>query len=268
MITIGYWQFSPVFNQKKENLSKIKNKLDSISDEIDILVLPELATSGYFFENKEQVYSMAEEAKGETFSLLSQVASDKNMYIYCGFIEKDAENLYNSAMFIAPDKTVSIYRKSHLFYEENLYFKPGNQPFKAHSICIRGEEIKLGFLICFDWIFPESFRSLALDGAQIILHAANLVLPYCPAATITRAIENRVFVVLADRVGSEFKEGDELRFIGSSRIVSPKGELLIGSDEENEELKWVQIDPGEALDKDLNSFNHIFKDRRVNLYNL
>jgi predicted amidohydrolase len=120
-------------------------------------------------------------------------------------------------------------------------------------------------LICFDWIFPETMRTLALKGAQVILHAANLVMPYCPDAMVTRALENRVFIVTADRIGEEKRNGKEYKFVGKSQIVAPNGEVLIRAEDE-ECVKIVDIDPVIALDKKVNDFNDLFADRREDLY--
>jgi predicted amidohydrolase len=123
----------------------------------------------------------------------------------------------------------------------------------------------MGLMICFDWFFPESMRALALAGAQIVLHPANLVLPHCPQAMITRCLENRVFAATADRVGEETGGTGSLRFIGQSQIVSPRGDLLhrLGA-EEGEAV--VDVRPAEADDKRLSSGNDLFAERRPEFY--
>lgn len=267
MIRVGYYQFAPLLGDKKYNLMKIKNLLN---EELpDILVLPELFNTGYCFSEKKEVESLAEEKEGETYWVLKEIAQKKNIYIYGGFIEKEGNYCYNSAMLVAPDGRQWIYRKPHLFFEENLFFTPGNTPLEPIAITIREHHLLLGLLICFDWFFPETARTYALKGAHILLHTANLVLPYCPAATITRALENRVFIVLADRVGIETsKKGVATRFTGLSRIVSPRGEILVSSDETSEEIKIAQIVPEEAENKKINPYNDLFLQRRVDLYQL
>ena len=81
-------------------------------------------------------------------------------------------------------------------------------------------------MICFDWFFPETARSLALLGADIIAHPANLVLPYCQKAMITRCLENRVFAVTANRIGQEKRGEDDFQFTGASQIISYDGKVL------------------------------------------
>jgi predicted amidohydrolase len=125
--------------------------------------------------------------------------------------------------------------------------------------------VRLGLMICFDWIFPETARSLALAGAQIICHPANLLLPHCPQAMITRCLENRVFAVTANRVGTEARAGQEIKFIGRSQVVSPRGEVLVRASEE-EMLQIIEIDPTAADDKLITPANHVLLDRRPEFY--
>jgi len=101
---------------------------------------------------------------------------------------------------------LGTYRKIHLFYKEKLYFAPGENPPKVFNV----NGVNIGVMICFDWIFPETARTLSLQGAELIAHPANLVLPYCQNAMITRSIENRVFTATANRVGSELREDEQL----------------------------------------------------------
>jgi len=122
---------------------------------------------------------------------------------------------------------------------------------------------RIGIMICFDWFFPEVARYLAVKGADIICHPANLVLPYCPQAMITRCIENRVFAVTANRIGMEDSSEGLLTFIGTSQVLGTKGEILYRASSDREEAIVVEIDPGNARNKHVTAVNHIFDDRRV-----
>ena len=122
-------------------------------------------------------------------------------------------------------------------------------------------------MICFDWYYPEAARTLALKGAEIIAHPSNLVLPNCPDSMVTRCLENRVFSVTANRIGSEARGGkDRLTFIGLSEIVSPRGQILHRAPRDREEVTIVEIDPEEARQKTLNSYNDLLRDRRPAMY--
>jgi len=123
-------------------------------------------------------------------------------------------------------------------------------------------------MICFDWFFPEAMRCLALNCAEIVAHPSNLVLPYCPDAMPLRCLENRVFSITANRIGTEDrKDSQPLKFIGQSLIVSPEGEVLAKASDSKEEIIIADIDPSAARDKSLNTYNDIFKDRRPDKYN-
>jgi predicted amidohydrolase len=124
-------------------------------------------------------------------------------------------------------------------------------------------------MICFDWRFPETARTLALKGADIIAHPANLVLKHCPDAMITRCLENGIFIATADRVGQEERiPGQRLKFMGQSQVVAPSGEVLYRASLDQEEVKVVELDIASARDKRLNPNNHLFADRREDLYRL
>jgi predicted amidohydrolase len=121
-------------------------------------------------------------------------------------------------------------------------------------------------MICFDWVFPEVARVLALKGAQILCHPSNLVLPYCPRAMITRCIENGVFAITVNRVGTEARAGMELTFIGTSQVVGPRGDVLVRADDKEEGLRIIDIDPSLADNKMVTPTNDVIKDRKPELY--
>ena len=166
-------------------------------------------------------------------------------------------------MLTGPDGFIGVYRKTHLFYEEKLWFSSGNTGFKVWQTPIGN----IGIMICFDWFFPESARTLALRGADIIAHPSNLILPHCPDAMVTRCIENRVFAVTANRIGSEQRgDKEKLPFIGKSQIASPMGEIIYRASGDKEELTVMEIAVERARDKNLNSFNNLFNDRKKEFY--
>jgi predicted amidohydrolase len=140
-----------------------------------------------------------------------------------------------------------------LFFREKKFFKPGNE-FKVFG--------DLGVMICFDWLFPESARTLMLKGAKIIAHPSDLVLPYCPHAMRTRCIENRVFAVTADRIGRE----REFKYIGRSEIVDTKGRILYCASSNREEVAVREIDLREAANRKMTPANDIIQDRRPDVY--
>lgn len=258
----GFFQFAPVFGAIKQNVDKAMKALDST--DADLIVLPELFNTGYQFLSKDEVRGLSEEVpSGFTTQRLVEFSRDRSVFIAAGIAERDGDVCYNSAVLTGPEGFIGVYRKIHLFYEENLWFSSGNTGFKVWETSIG----TIGIMVCFDWFFPESARTLALKGADIIAHPSNLVLPYCPEAMITRCLENRVFAVTANRTGAE-KRGDkeELKFIGTSEIVSPRGRILARASSEEEVLSAAAIDITEARNKTLNPYNNLFEDRKKDFY--
>ncbi|HEW81790.1 MAG TPA: acyltransferase, partial [Nitrospirae bacterium] len=231
---------------------------------LELIVLPEFFATGYQFTSIDEVADLSEPIPdGNTTKALSDLSKEKGIYIVAGLPEKEGDKFYNSAVFTGPEGFIGSYRKTHLFFEEKLYFSPGDTGFRVWDTPIG----KIGIMICFDWFFPESARSLALMGAEVIAHPANLVLPFCPDAMPVRCLENRVYAITANRTGTEEREeGKALTFIGKSEIVSPKAEILVRAGEDEEALMIVDIDPKTASDKSLNPFNDILKDRREDIY--
>ena len=261
---VGFYQFNPLFGEVKQNLDAVVSRLAGV--EADLIVLPELFTTGYQFISKAEVQALAEPVPaGPTTQRLMEVARRQGMFLIAGLAESEGDRCYNSSVLLGPSGFLGCYRKTHLFFEETLYFVPGDTGFHVWDIGIA----KVGMLICFDWFYPEAARTLALQGADILCHPSNLVLPHCPDAMITRCLENGVFSITANRVGVE-QRGDKspLRYIGQSEIVTPKGAVLSRASKDKEEMGLAEIDPRQARIKSLNSYNDLFKDRRPALYEL
>jgi predicted amidohydrolase len=282
---VGVLQFKPEFGQKEKNLAAVEKFLNTA--QADLVVLPELFTTGYLFLTKEELTSLAEPIPGPTTERLSAIARKNNFSIVAGIAEfvpsslarnervrderalrERAPNeraLYNSAVLVKPDGSCQVYRKAHLFRDEKKLFAAGDTPFTVHDI----GTARIGMLICFDYMFPEATRTLVLKGAQIICHPANLVLPvYGQEVPRTRAIENRVFFVTANRFGVEERGKKKVGFTGESQIVNPRGEVLVRAPASGDCLKVIEIDPKEADNKKVTELNDLFRDRRTDLYEL
>jgi predicted amidohydrolase len=179
-----------------------------------------------------------------------------------GFAEKRDKQCYNSAALIGPDGIEHVYRKIHLFNEEKFCFDQGDTPFIVNDI----NGVKIGIMICFDWVFPEVTRTLAIQGAQIICQPSNLVLTYCQQTMISRSIENKVFAITANRYGTDKRPQGSLKFTGKSQIVAPDGKLLHRSASQRDALYITEIEPEEANNKMITKHNNLFDDRRPEFY--
>ncbi|MDQ7786980.1 MAG: nitrilase-related carbon-nitrogen hydrolase [Thermodesulfovibrionales bacterium] len=260
----GFYQYCPVFGKTEENLRRV---LSAVRDtDADLLVLPEFFATGYQFVSREEVAGLSEKIPdGQTTQALSALSQKKNLHIVAGLPEKAGEQFYNSAVLTGPDGFIGVYRKTHLFFEEKLFFSPGDTGFQVWDTVIG----RIGIMICFDWYFPESMRTLALMGADVVAHPSNLVLPHCPNSMPVLCRENRVYAVTANRIGQETrKEGPPLRFIGQSQITAPDGTILVRALADNEALLTLDIDPAVARNKAVTSLNNLFEDRRPEMYRI
>ncbi|NIQ03271.1 MAG: acyltransferase [Nitrospinaceae bacterium] len=262
LIKAGFVQTQPEFGAVEANRLHTRELWGD--RQADLLVLPELFNTGYQFQSLDEARELAETIPdGPTTQFLLGWAADARTVIVAGLAERAGDTLYNSAVIVGPEGFLGKFRKAHIFDSENNFFAPGDLPFTVYDT----GTFKVGIMICFDWRFPETARTLTLQGAELIAHPSNLVLPHCPQAMITRCLENRVYAITADRVGTEQRLPDEpLTFIGQSQVVDPDGNVLYRASEKGEEAQGVEIDLERARNKRINSRNDLIDDRRVDLY--
>ena len=253
----GYLQFAPAFGDIGANIERIGALLDDCG-EADLLVLPELASTGYRFASREEALSLSQAADGEFVQFLVEQCARHDIHLVAGFNEREGDLLYNSSVLVGPDGVVGKYRKLHLFMDEKDIFEPGNLGLPVFDL----GRCKVGMLVCFDWVFPEAWRILALEGADIICHPSNLVLPYAQQAVPVHAMLNRIFAVTCNRTGTE----KDLAFTGQSILASPNGRILSRAPTNDEAIGIVDVDIGAARDKGITPRNDVFADRRPDVY--
>ena len=261
---VGFIQNNPVFGEVEYNLSKVESLLTQYT--ADLMILPELFSTGYHFLNQKEALKLSEPIpEGPTTQTLIRICDKNQISIIAGIAERDENRSYNSAVVVGPNGYLGKYRKIHLFDTEKNCFNKGDLPLKVFNI----GSARVGVMICFDWRFPETARTLALIGADLIAHPSNLVLPHCPQAIITRCLENRIFIVTANRVGTEKRTpNNSLNFIGQSQVVDPDGDVLCRASDKKEETKVVDIDIEKSRNKYINPNDDLFTDRRPDLYRL
>ena len=232
--------------------------IDDAGD-FDLLVLPELASSGYVFQDRDELASCAEKAgSGEFSAMLLEKAASHQAYIVGGFPERDGDRIFNSCLLAGPEGMLAVYRKAHLFMDEKRIFDPGDLEFTV----IETRMGRIGMLICFDWAFPEAWRLLALQGADIVAHPSNLVTSYAQQAVPSHALCNGYFIVTANRTGTE----RGVSFSGRSFISGRRGEILQMSDPGFTGTHILSVDLSLARDKMVTEGNHLLDDRRPYLY--
>lgn len=254
---LGVVQNSPKFLKAAENVAASLAEMER--HEADLWVLPEFFASGYNFRTKAEAAKCAETADGPLIARLKAWSAANGAAVVAGFPEKAGGKLYNSAVLVDGAKS-RVYRKTHLFGSEKKFFTAGTTGFWIETV--RGA--KVGPMICFDWFFPESARTLALMGAEIIAHPSNLVLPWAPEGMKIRSLENRVFSATANRVGVEHGLG----FIGQSQVAATNGSLLVRLSGDRPGAAVAVIDPRIAREKKVHPACDLFKDRRPSKYGL
>ncbi len=257
-------QTEPRFGEVDANLADAEARLGDLAP--DLLVLSELFATGYAFRDRTEARGVAETfPDGPTLRFLARTSARTGGVVVGGYVERDGDRLYNAAAVFAAGTPRVSYRKVHLFGFEDEVFDAGPGPFPV----VEHRGLRVGVMICFDWRFPEAARTLALAGADVLAHPSNLVTTLCPAAMVTRAVENGVYAVTAGRTGVEHRPPrPSLAFQGGSQIVGPRGEVLARAPDDRPALVRAEIDPARARDKRLTYGNDLLGARRPDTYRL
>ena len=258
MFKVSIIQFAPVLGDIEKNTKYVKEQIEKVSSS-ELVILPELASTGYNFSSAGMAASLAEKpAASKYVDMLTALARDNNQYIISGFNEKGDDRIYNSSLLIGPKGLMGVYRKMHLFMNEKNYFMPGDGELKVYDTGF----CRLGMQICFDYLFPEPWRMLAEKNAEVIVHPSNLLTQNATKVLPGIALMNKIYIVTANRIGTE---GD-LTFNGGSMIIDPSGDVLVKASPDSKEIVHHEIDPTLAHNKMITSMNHVFDDRRPEQY--
>jgi predicted amidohydrolase len=255
-------QFTPAFLDRDETIRRLDPWLDEAAGAggADLVVLPELCNSGYDFGSRDEAFACAERAEDGAFlAHLARRCSELDCEIATGFCERAGDELYNSAALVSARGLEGLYRKLHLFMNEPDFFVAGDLGLPVFD----RPYARVGMQICFDWSFPEPWRALALAGAEVVAHPANLVLPgKAQRAIPVHAMVSRIFVATANRLG---REGN-LSFTGGSLIAGADGELLAEASQVEPGILVAEIDPSAARNKAVTARNDALADRRPEEY--
>ena len=258
---MAFVQGSPRFGRTLENLERGLALAARV--EADLVVLPELWSSGYVFSRRSEVAALAEDAaSGPTARALAAAARRERRHYVAGFPERHRGRFFNSAMLVGPGGVRTVYRKLHLFEREQVWFSPGDVELSVQRV----GPARVGLMICFDWRFPEVPRVLALLGADVLAHPSNLVFPQAQEAMITRSLENRVYTVTANRTGADRRPGGTVRFTGRSQITDPDGSVLARAGRSRETAMAADCDLAKSRDKSLTRMTPLFASRRPAYY--
>jgi predicted amidohydrolase len=228
MLTIGLAQLWVNSFDKQLNLNRALATIETCKEKgVDYVLFPELFLTGFFIQS--QVKELAEPVDGESIHRIRQKAKETGVGVIIGFAEADQDRFYSSAAFIERDGAIlGVYRKVHLFDQEQEFFTPGEE-FPIFKTALG----KMAVMMTFDVEFPEMARIYAVNGAELILVLNAHHVPYEPHQELflrTRALENQLFIAAANTVGLQ----ESTLFFGESAVISPDGNCLAngGNDEE------------------------------------
>ncbi|KQO15952.1 hydratase [Acidovorax sp. Leaf78] len=272
LVTVASIQMEPRIGRKDENLARSVALVErAAAGGAALVVLPELANTGYVFESRAEAFALAEPVpNGPSTQAWIEVARRCNTLIVAGIAERDGERLYNAAVVVGPTGWLGTYRKLHLWGDEHLFFEAGDKGLPLfHTPWGR-----LGVVICYDGWFPEVYRLLAMQGADVVAMPTNWVpMPGQPAGSpamantlaMASAHSNALNIVCANRTGTERGQP----FIGQSLIVDAQGWPVAGPAAEGGEdlVLTAQLDLRATRQaRQLNAFNHVLRDRRDDVY--
>jgi N-carbamoylputrescine amidase len=271
LVKIACIQMEPVVGEKSANLAKTLDLIARAAGAgAGLIVLPELANSGYVFNTREEAFALAEPVPGgPSTDAWAAAAARLGVHIVAGIAERAGDVLYNSAVLIGPDGYIGTFRKVHLWAAENLFFEPGDLGFPV----FRTRLGRIGMAICYDAWFPESFRLAALQGADIVCVPTNWVpIPgqdpkreaMANILVMAAAHSNSLFIACADRIGVERGQS----FEGQSLVVGHTGWPVAGpASRDHEEILIVEVNLADARrDRNWNDFNQVLRDRRSDVY--
>jgi 5-aminopentanamidase len=240
---------------------------DAVASGAQIVIVPELANSGYAFTDATEARMLAEQLDGPTVTSWINLAEKHQLVLAGGLCEAGLEGeLYNSAVIVDPDGIRASYRKVHLWDRENLIFTPGDSAPPVVDTMVG----RLSIVICHDTEFPEWVRLAALRGTELLCVPTNW--PLFPRPNNERPIEvvqiqasafvNRMFIAACDRSGVE----RGVRWVEGSIITDCDGWPLAGPACETGSPVTATFDLTEAKQKRISDFNDVHADRRPDLY--
>lgn len=268
-IVVACCQLSLAVGDAEGNRAKVRSAIsDAARAGARVVVLPELANTGYMFADIDELRAAAEPLNGPTVTEWANLAAQHGLIIVGGFAELgDGGLVYNSAVLVDASGVRTRYRKAHLWNrEKDNLFTPGSDLPPVVNTAVG----RIGVMICYDLEFPEWVRTVALDGAELLCAPVNW--PLYPAPNGERPTEivkiqagataNRMFIAAAARVGHERGQA----WLGGSVIVDADGFPLTEIQLDTETIVLATINLADARDKAISERNNVQTDRRPELY--
>ncbi|MEU3597669.1 nitrilase-related carbon-nitrogen hydrolase [Streptomyces sp. NPDC006798] len=268
-VTVAVCQIAPQVGDPEGNRRRIRTAIEAAAERgARVVVLPELANTGYVFTGPDELRSVAEPADGTTIREWEALAARHDLVVVGGFAERGEHGaVHNSAALVDRTGLRATYRKAHLWNGEKTWgFTPGDGP----PPVVDTPYGRIGFMVCYDLEFPEWVRLAALDGAELLCGPVNWPLYPRPdgerPGEIVRvqadAAVNRMFVAVADRTGTE--RGQD--WLGGSAIVDADGYPVTPLRLGEEAVLTAALPLADARDKAISELNDVHADRRPALY--
>jgi predicted amidohydrolase len=258
-LKVSMIQFEPALAKPEENIRRLKPLIRDV-DKGSLVVLPELANAGYNFSSFEEAYTNSEVPGKEGIfqDFLLSLANSKGIYLVSGINEREGEKLYNTAILAGPEGLIGKYRKMHLFMNEKDIFQKGDAGLPVYDI----GGLKIGMMICFDYLFPEPWRILAQKGADLVCHPSNLLTENAQRCLPGLSLMNRIYIATANRIGTE----RDITFNGTSLVTDPSGRIRVAASRDKTEIVSYEVDTELSRNKMITPRNHVFDDRRPEVY--
>ncbi len=240
MVRVAAVQMHPAILDAPGNLAQVLSLThEAAAREAQLVVFPETALSGYAI-TQEEAEGLAQPVPGPATEAITQACLRTGVHVVLGLLERDTDGtLFNTSVLLGPLGLLSRYRKTHLpLLGVDRYLASGD----ALLPPVDTPAGRIGLLICYDLRFPEPCRVLALLGAQLIALSTAWPLAgtlYPDYMARSRAAENRIYLIAANRCGEE----RNTRYLGRSIIVAPDGAVLAEGTPDLEQILYAEIDP-------------------------
>jgi predicted amidohydrolase len=266
MTVIVCQQLAPRIADLQVNRERsVRAVAEAVDAGADVVVLPELVTSGYVFDSADEAAAVAITPRHAVFAEWAAEASRGPSIVVGGFCEQGDDGLlYNSAAVVDGSGVLGVYRKTHLWDREKLFFQPGAEAPRVFDTPAG----RIGVLVCYDLEFPELTRVLALAGAELLVVPTNWPLVDRPAGErppevqigMAAARVNRVFIACCDRTGTERGQ----QWTAGTTLIDESGWVIATQTAEGPAR--AEIDLALARDKRLTDLSDALGDRRPELY--
>lgn len=264
-------QFSPQLFEVGINCAHILSSIEIAAQEgVELIVFPECALTGYVIQTADDLGRLDAAEIAAALQRVAHAAQKWGIHVVLGTLEKLEGSWVNSCYLIDQNGTLTRQLKNHLpQIGADRFVQEGRAAAKIFQV----GAFKVGIMICYEARFPEIARSLALEGADILLHPTNLPMSSTKVVDFilpVRAMENKVYVMSANRTGEE----NGVTFLGHSKIFDVNGDVLAEASQSACGLIYATLSLERVKEKTLNfslsaphsGISDIYKDRKPKLY--